>query len=232
MASTASRSRRPRPAADTDDVLFARAVEFSDWARRNARIVIGVVVLAFLIVGGLLYYRVYRADRRELASTEFLQVQQTLASGNRALAARDLASFVRRFEGAPAATEARLILAQLHLETGKPREAIAALDDAAGDIGGSPFGAQAAMLLAAAQSQAGNPEAAIATYRRVADAASLEYQRQEALSDAALLLTQQGRFADAAEVYRQLAEAAEEGSVERSIFQMRLAEAEGRALAR
>ena len=69
-------------------------------------------------------------------------------------------------------------------------------------------------------------------YLRVADAAELEYLQEAALGEAAILRQQGGDFAGAAELFRRLRDMTEEGSFERSLYEMRLAEAEGRALAK
>jgi predicted negative regulator of RcsB-dependent stress response len=228
--SLASRSRASQNPG-SDDVVLARALAFSAWAKNNIRLIVIGAVIAVVVVGGLLYYRMYQADRLERAATEFMQLEQTLASGNAQLAQRDLERFATRFEGTPYADEARLALARIHLQEGRAAEAIAALQPAADDLG-APVGAQAAMLLAAAQASAGNTEAAIQTYLQIADEAELPFRQTEALTSAALLRSQAGDFAGAAELFGRAAALAEEGSLERSIYEMRQAEAQAKAAAK
>lgn len=225
--SIAPRSR-PASTVDTDDAMMARAIEFAAWARNNRRLVIGGAVIAALLIGGLLYYRMHQANRMEQAAAEFMQVEQTLGSGNTQLAQRDLQRFVQRFGGTTYALEAQLILGRLLLEEGKPQEAVAQLRPVADDVD-TPLGASAALLLAAAHQAAGDQEAAVNTYLRLADGAELQYQREEALQSAAVLREQAGDFAGAAELYRRLVELSEEGSLPRSIYEMRLAEVTARA---
>lgn len=229
--SLASRSKQTgRPPSDTDDVVMARAIEFAAWARKHARIVIGTAIVSAVVVGGLIWY--YRFERPRVAakaSVEFMQVERT-AAGNPALAERDLRAFIQRFGGTPEADQARLLLARQHLEANAPKNAIPVLQAVEADYE-RPLGAQAGLLLGAAQAQAGNRDAAIATYLRVADEAENAFHREEALSEAALLRQQAGNHAGAAELWRRLVEGAEEGSIQRSIYEMRLAEAEGRARA-
>lgn len=228
----ASRSNRPNGPVDIDDPLVARAVEFSAWMRRNAKVVIGLAALAFLLLAGFVYYRWDQAQREERAAQAFVQLEGTLASGNEQLAAKDLGDFVRRFEGTPYAEEARLALARLHMEGGRPQEAVQVLEGAAGRIGRANYGVQAALLLGAAQEAAGNRDAAIATFLKVADEAELRYAKVEALSTAATLREQAGDFAGAAELYGRTAALFEEGDADRSFFEMRRAEAEARATQR
>jgi predicted negative regulator of RcsB-dependent stress response len=230
--SIASRSRTPRNVSDSDDVFAARAVEFTAWARRNARLIIAAAVVALALILGVVWYRMQQAQTREAAAAEFMRIEQTANSGNAALAIRDLEQFTRRYNGTPYADEARILLGQVHLQAGAPQQAVAALQGVANRVGKSPVGAQAALLLATAQAEAGNPAEAVTTYLRVADNARLEYHRQEALMSAATLREQTGDLAGAAELYRRLRDTAEEGSMQRSFYEMRLAEAEARAQAR
>jgi predicted negative regulator of RcsB-dependent stress response len=226
-----SRTRNTTHTVSDDDVVMVRAIQLSEWARRNARIVIGVSAIVIVAVLAYVFYGYQKRQAEERASIAFSRVEQTALSGNATLAQRDLADFIRRFDGTVQADQARLLLAKVHLDGGKAREAVTVLQ-AVDEGPGTPVGAQGAMLLGAAQNQAGNRQAAIDSYLRVAEGAELQYQQEEALAEAALLRQQGGDFAGAAELYRRLMGMAEEGSFERSLYEMRLAEAEGRALAK
>jgi predicted negative regulator of RcsB-dependent stress response len=234
MASPSVASSRTRNTAHTvsdDDVVMVRALQLSEWARRNARVVIGVSAIAIVAVLAYVFYGYQKRQSEERASIAFSQVEQTALSGNATLAQRDLTTFIRRFDGTVQADQARLLLAKVHLDAGKAREAVTVLQ-AVEEGPATPVGAQGAMLLGAAQNQAGNRQAAIASYLRVAEAAKLQYQQEAALAEAALVRQQGGDFAGAAELYRRLIGMVEEGSFDRSMYEMRLAEAEGRALAK
>jgi hypothetical protein len=212
-------------------MLLLRAAEWTEWARRNARLVIGVTVIALVLLGGLLYYRIIQGQRAERAATEFAAVQATGASGNVALAQRDLERFIGRHGATTEASEARIALAQLHMNRGEPQRAIPVLQPLARDIGRT-LGPQGAMLMGAAQAEAGDRAAAIATYLRVADASAPGFLRDEALRNAAMLREQAGEYREAAELYGRLVQNSEAGSFERTFYEMRLAEAEGRARGR
>lgn len=222
--SVAPRSRTSRP-VDSDDVVISRALEFTHWARANAVLVVGAAVLLAVLVAGVLWWRADRAAKLERAATEFMLVEQQVASGNSQLAQQELARYVNRFSGTPYADEAALLLAQIHLQEGNPQQAVEAVQGTASRIGRSPVGAQAGLLLAAAQQAAGDASAAEATYLRVADQAEMTFRQQEALIAAAALREQAGNHAGAAELYGRLAGTAEEGSMDRAVFEMRQAEA-------
>jgi predicted negative regulator of RcsB-dependent stress response len=231
-AQPAASRKKPSAHAGSEELLAARALEFTDWARKNIRLIVGVVVALAVIVGGLLYYRMYRAAREERAAVEFANVEQTAASGNIALAQRDLEAYVRRYEGTPYGDEASLALAQLYLSQDSAAKAVQALQGAPDKIDDSVVGPQMALLLAAAQQGTNNVDAAIQTYLRVADEAELEMYRVQALQNAAMLRAEKGDHAGSAELYRRLVETQDEGSMDRQLFEMRLAEAEARAAAK
>lgn len=226
--SVASRSRQSRP-ADGDDILLSRALEFSNWARANIRMIVGVALVLAVLVGGLIVWRMTRAERLERAAAEYMMVEQQVAVGNVSLAQQELSRFAVRYDGTPYADEARLLLAQLYLQEGNTQQAIEAVRGPAGRVRRSPVGAQAGMLLGAAQQAAGDQAAAEATYLRVAEQAEMSFRRQEALNAAAALREETGDFAGAAELYGRVAQMAEPGSMERTISEMRQTEAAARA---
>lgn len=227
-AQSATGARRP-PAPESEDALVVRALEFSAWAKRNIRLIVAAAVVAVVVVGGLIYWRMYRQDRLDRAAAEFVQLQQTVASGNTALAARDMEQYVRRFEGTVYAEEARLALAQLHLQQDSASRAVEVLSGATSRISSSPLGPQAALLLAAAQQAVGDDAGALSTYMAVADNADLSFRRVAALEAAAQLQSTSGEHAAAAELYRRLVDMSDENTPERRLYEMRLAEEEARA---
>ncbi|MQA92403.1 MAG: tetratricopeptide repeat protein [Gemmatimonas sp.] len=228
--SIASRPRRPQQ-AEPDDAILARVLQFTEWARRNVVIVVGVVVALAVLIGGLLWWRADRAQRLENAAIEFLQVEQAVLSGDEGIATQQLQVFIQEHSGTPYADEARVLLAQVHLRGDRAAQAIEVLTPLAAQMDDSPVGVQAALLLASAQQAAEDDEAAIQTYLNVADESEVVFRQQEALVGAALLRQESSDWAGAAELYRRLVETTEEGSTQRAVFEMRLAEAEAQAQA-
>lgn len=231
MATQSAAPRRPRSTVDPDDILAVRAAEWTEWGRRNARWIIAGTVLLVGTLAVIIVVQRSRAERAERAATAYAQVQATAASGNLALAARDLERFVGQYPDTQEANEARLSLAQIHLTRGEPRRAIPVLQPVATDLD-EPLGPQAALLLGAAQAEAGDRAAALATFLRVGEDAPDSFQREDAIHSAALLREQAGEYAAAAELFRRLVGMTEKESLERSLYEMRATEAEGRARAR
>lgn len=217
-------ARRPHNTVDSDDAVMLRAAELSAWAQKNARMIMTAAVVVLLTVGGFLYYRMYQASRAERAAAQFLQVGQAAATGEGAQARTELQAFIRRYDGTREADEARVMLGGIFLKENQPRQAVAPLREVAG--GDSPLSFQARMLLGAALNRDGKRAEAIQTYLDAAGDADLQYQRNEALNEAALLREQAGDWRGAAELYQRMLQDAEKGSMDESILQMRLTEAQ------
>lgn len=229
MASTSVASRSDRHYhVDPDDRATQRAMAFAAWAKRNRTMIIAAAVIALVLVAGILYYRYDQARQRADASAAYMSVQQAAeTAGNPAAVTRQLTNFIAAHSGTPEAAEARLALAEIHLRGNEPQKAIEVLREPA--AGSSPLAVQAAMLLGAAQAEAGQREAAIQTYTQAAERAEAPYLRNEALTEAALVYEQAGNWKGAAELYRRVVDASEKGTMDRTIAEMRLTEAEARA---
>lgn len=226
--SIANRSHRHRPS--DDDAGLARALEWTHWAQTNLRVIVAVAVVVVLGVGGLIYYRYYQTHRKAEAAIALMNLERTVNPANPALAARDIEKFVHRYDGTPAAEEARIALAQMYLQQNEAAKAVDALKGAESRVDASPVGAQEAMLLAAARSAAGDTTGAIQTYLAVADNAKLDFRQQEALENAAMLRMQSGDYANAVPLYERLIKlTGADPEQQQGVYQMRLAEARAKA---
>ncbi len=218
-------------AADPDDAFIAQLLELTAWAKAHARLLtIAAVALVLGTVVGL-YYRNHQAQLHMMAETQLAGVRQTVASGNGALAIKDLEEFLARFDGTRAADEARVLLAQSYLAEGRPQQALTAAEPLARSLG-TGMGTTAAMLQAAAYEAAGQPDRAEALYLRIAEEARFDYERQDALDAAARIRMEAGDAAGAAELYERLAQLTPDGSPQRGIVELRLAEARARSRSR
>jgi len=227
MASPSAVRERSRTTVDPDDAVSLRAAELADWARRNARLILGLAVAALLAAGAFLYYQFDKNNRAERASSEFLTLQAALQTADSTAATRQLEAFARKFPDSVEGAEARLQLGMNHLRAGQPKKAIAELRPVA--EGGTPLAFQATSLLAAAQAADGQRDVAIRTYLDAAEDTDLAYQKQEVLQQAAILREGANDWKGALALYRQILETTEEGSPERGLVELRIAEAQARA---
>ncbi len=227
MASHSSVARRElRKAVDADDAVMMRAAEMAEWARNNARVVIIAAVAAAVVVGGALYYRIYKSQRAERAAVQYLQTQMGLPADT-TQAIRALSGFASRFDGTTEAAEARLAAAQLWLTKGQPAKAVDEVRPVA--EGSTPVADQGMQLMAAALAQQGKRQEALDAFLKLADRTDLQYVKEDALTQAAVLREQANDWRGAAELYQKVAEGMEKGSPDRAIVEMHLAEARAHA---
>ena len=217
-------ARRPhaQPAA-ADDAVFAKVAEASAWTRQNSRaLLIGLIILAIAVVAAI-YYVNYRGRMASRAATELLEVRQTAATGDVPSAIAALEGYVSRFGDTPAGAEARLLLAQLQLAAGNAAQAAESVRPVV-DADDPLLATSAGLLMAGALEASGQAEQAEQAYMRVAEDAEMEFQRREALEDAARIRVERGDRAGAVELYDQLIGLTEEGSAERDVYEMRRTE--------
>jgi predicted negative regulator of RcsB-dependent stress response len=226
MASPSVARRTSRTPVETDDVVMMRAAELAAWAQKNTQAVIIAAVLLVATLGGIIYYRMYSAQRAERAATAFLNLQATMGSDTVAVT-RQLGTFANNYDGTVEAAEARILAAQLWLAKGDANKALEAVRPAA--EGGTVVKEQARMVLASALAAAGKRAEAVAAYLDVAKGTKLAYLKQDALGQAAALREQANDWKGAAELYAQALETTEEGTAERALLQLHLSEAQAHA---
>lgn len=219
--------RSHAPSVD-EDRFVAGVLEASTWARRHVRLL--VIAATVLVVAGLviLYYRSYRVRLEDQANTELDRIRQVAASGNPALANRDLGTFVAKYDGTKAESEARILLARTALEQGRAQDAANAARPLAQDLE-SPLGATGAFLLAASYEAQNDLKQSEGTYLRIAEKAPFDYQRRQALDAAAMLRLQHGDAAGAVTLYQKLLALTPDTVPEHQVVEMRLAEAQAAA---
>ena len=227
-SSTVARSRQASK-LDSDDAMALRAAELSQWARRNARMIIGIAAVALVVVGGLLVWKYSQGEKRAAAGERLLAMSANPAIMTSA-GTRELEQFIRQYDGTPEADEARLMLAQSLLDQRQPRPAMAHLQKVSG--GRSGLAVQALMMLGSTHAQAGDRPAAIRAYQQAADKASMKYQKFEALGQAALQHEAGNNWKAAADIYRGLLAESETGSQQATIIEMRMTEALARSAGR
>jgi hypothetical protein len=226
MASPSVARRAPRREVETDDVVMLRAAELAQWARNNARAVMIAAVAVLVLAGGLLYYQVYKTQRAGRAAEAFLALQAGLPNDT-TQALRALQNFTNQYSGTAEADQARIASAQILLMKGDAARAVEMLRPAA--RGGSAVTEQARYVMGAALAQAGKRQEAMDTYLGLAKGADLDYMKNNALNQAALLREQANDWKGAAELYQQIVDGMEKGSAQRQVAELHLAEARAHA---
>ncbi len=220
-----------RPAAPTapapDDVFVERVLETSVWAKQNARLLIIIGTIVVLLGGFLLYYRSYRSQLQVRAENELTAIRQTVSAGNDALAAKDLETFLAARGSSPEATEARVLLGRVYLDTNAAQKAIDLLTPVASDLK-QPLGVSAAFLLAQAYEAAAQPDRAVEVYLRIGSGAMYDFEKLQALDAAARVRTEKGDYKGAIDVYDRLLGMLAPEAPDRQVYELRKAEAAAR----
>jgi predicted negative regulator of RcsB-dependent stress response len=206
----------------SEDALVAGVFELSEWARKHSQTLILTGVAALLVLGGGLYYASYKRDLNRRATMELERVSQ-VAMFVPAEAEPQLTQFMQTYGSTRHATEARLLLAQVQMSQGKADQAIVTLEEVSGD---DPLELQARALLGRAYEEVGRQQDAEGVYLSLSKDATLDFQRRDALADAARVRSRLGNHAGAAELYKQILDGLEEDDAQRGAYEMRLAEEE------
>lgn len=214
-----------------EDVFIEKILQAVSWAQENLRVVIAAAVILGLGAASILYYRSYRATVHEQAAVELQTLGAELGTVPPAAAGERLEELVSRYEGTAAADEARLLLARVQLDAGRPADAIETLQPVTRQPADIPLGYAARSLLATAHEANGEPERALELYAGLAADARLAFQRRRALAERARLLAQQGNFTEAATLYEDLARRAEAADAPEEAALYRLRGGEARASA-
>lgn len=226
--STSTRRKSGGSQAEAEDVFVAKVVEYSTWARRNTQTLILTGVVLVVIVAGLIYYVNFRESRDLQAVQRLEQVQVTANFGDPETAKAELTQYIDNFGSTPYAAEARMLLAELYLDSDQAPQAVETLE--AADVSTSqPMWVEVENLLAKAYEAAGQLEQAETTFLAVADRAEMDFQRNNALSDAARIRLERGNASGAVELYDRILDRIEDQDPERGQYEMLRAEARARA---
>jgi len=216
---------RQRTPAVEEDTFVSGVLEATDWTRRHGRMILYAIGAVVVIIALAVYYRSYRSALDAKAAGDLDQIRSIAASGNIPLAQRQLTQFVGKYSGTHAGDEGRVLLAQVMLDQGNAKGAIPVVDPLASDLA-NPLGPTAALLLGAAYEGTGDYPKAIATYTRIGDKAPYQFQRRDALENAARLKLQHSDAAGAAAIYKQILASIPDTATGRSVYEMRLAQAQ------
>lgn len=226
MASASTARRSSRTAVDSDDAMMMRAAEMKAWAEKNVKLVTYAVGAVVLLLGVVIYWQYEKGQRNERAASAFLALPASLPSDTPGVIRR-LETFANTYGGTSEADQARILTAQLWLDKGDAKKAIAAVRPAAD--GSTAVAPQARLVLAAALAADGKRQEAIDAYLSVAKGTDLAYLKQDAFTAAAVLREAANDWRGAAELYRQAVETTEENTADRALMQLRLTEAEAHA---
>ena len=220
----------PKPAPTTDATPARPAVSESrwdlmDWLQVNSRVISGAAIVVAAAAAGYWFYVRSQQIKTINAERSLVQAEQSLQSGNTALATSDLQRVVSRYKGTGAGTEAAMLLAQTDYNAGKYQDGIKVLEDVSGKAGGSEAALQS--LIGDGYSQMSKFGDAAKAYERAAAAAEYDTERAYYRAKAARSYTTAGNATDAKRLWSQLSTDAKAQSVAAEA-RVRLAELEAK----
>jgi len=218
--STTTTKPAPAAAPSTDAGL-----DMMDWLQLNWRWMGGAAAVVAVAAAGYWFYIRSQQIKTANAERSLMQAEQSLQSGNLALATSDLQRVVNRYKGTGAGTEAAMLLAQADYNAGKYQDGVKILHDVAGKAGGSEAAVQS--LIGDGQSQMGKSADAAKSYEKAAQAAEFDGERAYYRAKAARSYLAAGNAAEAKRIWTALS-TDEKSQAVAAEARVRLAELEAR----
>ena len=177
-------------------------LDLMEWLQVNSRLVGGAAAVIAVVAAGYWFYLRSQQIKTINAERSLMQAEQSLSSGNTALATSDLQRVVSRYKGTGAGTEAAMLLAQTDYNTAKYQEGINVLEGISGKAGGSEGAVQS--LIGDGYSQMGKAGDAAKAYERAASASIYDNERAYYRAKAARSYTTAGNIGEARRLWTEL----------------------------
>lgn len=174
-----------------------------DWINAHRQLSSWVAAILFVAAGLFVWKLVTDRRSEEAASRELQGARFAFENQNLPLAASELARVVENYSGTHAAEEGRLLLANVRMLQGQPQQAIEVMRNYAPGAGRA-FRAQAYGLLGAAYENSGRVRDAAEAYEKGSEAARLDFQKAQLLSDAGRAWTSAADTARAIAAYKRI----------------------------
>jgi predicted negative regulator of RcsB-dependent stress response len=177
-------------------------LDIMEWVQVNSRLLGGAAAVVAVAAAGYWFYVRSQQIKTINAERSLIQAEQSLQSGNAALATSDLQRVVSRYKGTGAGAQAAMLLAQTLYGANKYQEGIKALEEISGHAGGSEAAVQS--LMGDGFSQMNKTGDAAKAYERAAQAAEFDNERAYYRAKAARSYAAAGNTAEARRLWTQL----------------------------
>ena len=196
--------KQPQDLAATRTAPVSSATDFDlmDWIQVNSRWLGATAAVIAVAAAGYWFYIRSQQIKTVNAERSLLRAEQSLQSGNAALATSDLQRVVSRYKGTGAGTQAALLLAQADYSAGKYQDGIKVLQSVSGEAGGAEAALQS--LLGDGYSQLNKYTDAAKSYERAAQAAEFDTERSYYRAKAARSYMSAGNTAAARRLWAEL----------------------------
>ena len=210
----------PRTSSDVD-----RGAALMDWLQVNTKILVGAVAVIAIAGAGYWFYLKSQQIKMVNAERALNQAEQSLQSGNTALATSDLQRVVSRYAGTSAGTEAAMLLAQTDYGAGKFQDGIKALESVAPKAGLSEAAVRG--LIGDGYAQMGKNAEAAKSYERAAQVTEFPNEKTYYRAKAARSYASAGDIGHAKKLWSDLA-SSDKPSAVAAEARVRLAELEAK----
>ena len=200
-----SRTAEPTPAPAPSPVRANKAgdgLDLMEWVQVNSRLLGGAAAVVAVVAAGYWFYVRSQQIKTVNADRSLMLAEQSLQSGNTALASSDLQRVVSRYKGTGAGTEAALLLAQTNYNAGKYQDGIKVLEEVSGKAGGSE--AMVLSLIGDGYAQMGKNAEAAKSYEKAAAGSIYQNEKAYYRAKAARSYAAAGSIADARRLWTEL----------------------------
>jgi predicted negative regulator of RcsB-dependent stress response len=191
------------PISETGAAAQPKAESFVDWFHVNSRLVSLGAIVVVAIAFGVWFVQRTALNETISADKQLLTAKQSLNSGNAPLAEADLKKVADKYGDKPAGTEAGLLLAQLKLDKGDFKGAIADLTSLSAKVSSGPSAAGVRGLLGDATAQNDKPADAAVEYEKALAVGPNEKAYWRAKAGRAYLTA--GKIPEARKIFEDLA---------------------------
>ena len=176
-----------------------------DWFSLHSREVAWAGIAIVVLAAGGWFYNRSRELKSERAEKAYYQAIRSVTAGNLPLAESDLRKMIQRYDGTPAAAQARLQLAQVLYDQRKFQQGVDELKKSEDKIDKSErYGSGVHLVLAAGLEQLRKFDEAASQYEKAAKVARFDADRQRYLSLAAAAYLSGGNKAKASQIWTEL----------------------------
>lgn len=198
-------SKTPDPTAAPSPARANKSgdgLDLMEWVQVNSKLLGGAAAVIVVIAVGYWFYIRSQQIKTINADRSLAQAEQSLQSGNAALASSDLQRVVSRYKGTGAGTQAALLLAQTYYNSGKYQDGIKVLQEISGKAGGGESMVQS--LIGDGHAQMGKNNDAAKAYEKAADASIYENEKAYYRAKAARSYAAAGNVTEAKRLWTQL----------------------------
>lgn len=174
-----------------------------DWFQVNSKLLGGAAVVIAVFAAGYWFYLRSQQIKTVNAERALNQAEQSLQSGNTALATSDLQRVISRYSGTPAGTQAGMLLAQTDYSAKKYQDGIKALESVAPKAGLSQAAVRS--LIGDGYSEMGRSADAAKSYEQAAQSTEFPNEKTYYRAKAARSYTAAGDLAQAKKLWSELA---------------------------